>query len=61
MPNPKRRHSSTRRDKRRTHDKAKVPTVVSCPNCGAPIQYHRVCSECGHYRGKAVVKKETIS
>ena len=35
MAHPKHKVSSTRRDKRRTHYKAAVPTVVTCSNCGA--------------------------
>ena len=31
---PFRRVSSTRRDKRRTHDKLSAPAVVKCPECG---------------------------
>ncbi|MFH0892865.1 MAG: 50S ribosomal protein L32 [Bacteroidota bacterium] len=58
MPNPKRRHSVQRRDKRRTHYKAVAPTVVSCQNCGAPVLYHRVCKECGFYRGKQAIEKK---
>lgn len=58
MAHPKRRQSKSRRDKRRTHDKAKVPTVMACQNCGTTVQYHRVCPECGHYRGKLVIEKQ---
>ncbi len=54
MPNPKRRHSNTRRDKRRTHYKATAPTVVNCGNCGAPVLWHRVCGTCGFYRKRQV-------
>lgn len=54
MPHPKRKISKTRRDKRRTHDKASVPTLAICSNCGTPHLYHRVCNECGTYRGKSV-------
>ncbi len=61
MPHPKHKHSSTRRDKRRTHYKAKVPTVSTCQNCGATVQYHRVCPECGHYKGKLAIEKETAA
>jgi large subunit ribosomal protein L32 len=61
MPNPKRRHSKQRRDKRRTHDKAEVPTLGTCQNCGVAIQYHRVCPECGHYKGKPAIKKEVAA
>ncbi len=57
MPNPKRRHSTTRRDKRRTHDVLRVPAIDSCPNCGAPKMRHRICPECGHYRGKLAIEK----
>ncbi len=57
MPNPKRRHSAMRRDKRRTHDKAIAPQLSSCSNCGAPVLYHTVCSECGYYRGKLAIEK----
>ncbi len=61
MANPKHRHSKTRRDKRRTHYKAVAPTLVSCPKCGAAMEYHHVCSECGYYRGKLAIVKETES
>ncbi|HNX67655.1 MAG TPA: 50S ribosomal protein L32 [Bacteroidales bacterium] len=58
MPNPKHKHSSTRRDKRRTHDKAVAPTVTTCQNCGSAHLYHRVCPECGYYRGKLAIEKK---
>ena len=61
MPNPKHKHSKTRRDKRRTHYKATVPTVAVCSHCGAPVLYHRVCGECGFYKGKLVVEKKQAS
>jgi large subunit ribosomal protein L32 len=61
MPNPKRKHSKQRRDKRRTHDKAVAPTLSTCQNCGSAIQYHRVCPECGYYKGKPAVKKEVAA
>lgn len=60
MPNPKRRHSKQRRDKRRTHQKAIAPALTSCSNCGSPVLLHRVCPECGYYRGKKAMEvKET--
>lgn len=58
MAHPKRRISKTRRDKRRTHYKATVATFAECSNCGSPVLYHRVCSECGYYRGKQAIVKE---
>lgn len=59
MAHPKHKISKQRRDKRRTHYKAKAPTVITCQNCGNPVQYHRVCPECGHYKGKLAIEKET--
>ncbi|MCE1168158.1 MAG: 50S ribosomal protein L32 [Sphingobacteriia bacterium] len=56
MPNPKRRWSKTRTAKRRTHYKAEAPTVMTCTNCGSPVRYHRVCPECGFYRGRQVME-----
>jgi large subunit ribosomal protein L32 len=61
MPNPKHRHSRTRRDKRRTHYKAVAPTTASCSNCGATVKYHRVCPECGYYRGKLAIEKSVAA
>ncbi len=58
MPNPKQRHSKTRTRLRRTHYKAVAPHVVNCTNCGAAVLRHRVCPECGYYRGKIAVEKK---
>ena len=43
--------------KRRTHDKAVVPTLALCPNCGSWHLYHTVCGECGYYRGRIAIEK----
>lgn len=59
MAHPKRKISKQRRDKRRTHYKATAPTYVSCSNCGATVLYHRVCGECGYYKGNLAIEKET--
>ncbi|HOI86534.1 MAG TPA: 50S ribosomal protein L32 [Lentimicrobium sp.] len=57
MPNPKHRFSKTRTAKRRTHYKAVVPTISTCSNCGTSVLYHRVCPECGYYKGKLAIEK----
>ncbi len=51
---PFRRTSKTRKRKRRTHYKLSVPGMVKCPQCGAPKLSHRVCKECGYYKGSEV-------
>ena len=58
MPVPFRRTSKTRKRKRRTHQKAAQPTVVTCTNCGAPIKPHTICKTCGYYKGKEIINKE---
>ena len=58
MAHPKHKLSKQRRDKRRTHDVAAVPTLATCPNCGATVMYHRVCPECGFYRGRQIIEKK---
>ena len=59
MPHPKRRHSSTRRDKRRTHDKATKPQLATCPTTGTVHVYHRAYYVDGdlYYKGKLVISK----
>jgi large subunit ribosomal protein L32 len=56
MPNPKRRHSKARRDKRRTHDALSVPATSVCPACHEAKAPHRVCPHCGTYRGRQVIE-----
>ncbi len=40
---------------RRSHHKIKEPRLSKCTNCGAYHLRHRVCQECGHYKGKQIV------
>jgi large subunit ribosomal protein L32 len=61
MPHPKRKVSKSRRDKRRTHDKAVASTLSTCSNCGSPTLYHRVCGECGHYKGQLAIEKKATA
>ena len=55
MPLPKRRHSSSRRDKRRTHWKLPEVGLTRCAQCAKMIRPHHVCSYCGFYRGRQVL------
>ncbi len=57
MAHPKSKISKTRRDKRRTHYKATEPALSACSNCGAIKLMHRVCPECGFYRGQVAIEK----
>ena len=55
---PKRKMSKSRRDKRRANWKLSIPGMVECPQCHQMKLSHRVCAECGHYNGRAVVAAE---
>ena len=56
---PKRRVSKTRRDKRRSSVwKLEAPALSKCTQCGELKMSHRVCGNCGYYKGVAVIKKE---
>ncbi|GIM47548.1 50S ribosomal protein L32 [Collibacillus ludicampi] len=52
---PFRRTSKTRKRMRRTHFKLTVPGMVECPQCHEMKLAHRVCKNCGYYKGRAVI------
>ncbi|MCZ6704068.1 MAG: 50S ribosomal protein L32 [Ignavibacteria bacterium] len=54
MAHPKRKISKSRRDKRRTHYKATVPSLGACSNCGEMKLNHRVCPSCGYYNNRSM-------
>jgi len=60
VPQPKRKTSSGRRDRRRSQDFLVGANLVVCSNCGEMRLPHRVCPNCGHYKGREVIeiKKE---
>ena len=58
MPLPKRRHSRTRGRKRRPHYKLAGPAWSLCPQCRDPKLPHRVCPNCGTYKGREVLSVE---
>jgi len=60
MAHPKRRSSSTRRDKRRTHQKATVGNIAICPTTGQSHLYHRAHWYEGklYYKGQVIAEKE---
>ena len=56
---PKRKTSKARRDKRRSNVwKLEAPALVKCPQCGEYKRPHRLCSNCGYYNGRQIVKKD---
>lgn len=53
---PKKRKSRSKRDMRRSHWKVELPNISECPKCHEPVMPHRVCPECGTYRGRQIVQ-----
>jgi len=53
---PFRKVSKTRKRMRRAHNAMEVPGVTKCTNCGEIIKPHRVCANCGNYKGKTVLE-----
>ncbi len=57
---PKRNTSRARKGKRRSHLAMKAVHLVSCARCKSAAMPHRVCPNCGYYRGRSVVEKDEI-
>jgi large subunit ribosomal protein L32 len=55
MAQPKRRTSKSKKRKRRTHHSLTSPNLIQCSNCGVFIMPHRICPECGYYKGREIV------
>lgn len=58
MAHPKRRSSSARRDKRRSHDHAEIPQLAVCPTTGEVHLYHRayLVDNDLYYKGKMIIE-----
>ncbi|WP_044565509.1 MULTISPECIES: 50S ribosomal protein L32 [Anaerococcus] len=53
---PKRRTSKTRKNKRRASAYTlNRSNYVECPSCHEPKLQHRVCPNCGEYKGEAII------
>ncbi len=58
---PKRKTSKRRRDMRRAHDAIQFnAALVRCETCSTWKERHRVCMECGTYRGRKVFDIEEV-
>jgi large subunit ribosomal protein L32 len=54
---PKRKTSKSKSRKRRTHYKISPPALSMCPNCNELKAPHRVCPNCGYYKGRTFKKE----
>lgn len=55
MANPKRRHSKSRRNKRRANWDYSEGNSSACPQCSEPKLPHHVCPHCGFYKGTEII------
>ena len=60
MAHPKRKQSTTRRDKRRTHVKSTALNIATCPTTGQSHLFHRAHWHEGklYYKGNVIIEKE---
>ena len=53
---PKAKTTKSRRNMRRSHHALAAPARSNCPQCGEAKHPHRVCANCGTYRGREVIR-----
>ncbi|MFB3040418.1 MAG: 50S ribosomal protein L32 [Candidatus Poribacteria bacterium] len=56
MAHPKRRTSKSKKRMRRSHHALRGNFVAVCPHCSETILSHRVCLNCGYYKGRPIIK-----
>ena len=49
------RHTRAHTANRRSHHALKEARLSKCEKCGAMHLRHRMCSQCGSYRGKEII------
>ena len=45
---------------RRSHDALPTEAHADCSNCGELKRPHHICSHCGHYNGREVLRAEDL-
>ena len=58
MATPKGKTTKTKGRHRAAHWKAEAPAYAECPQCHQPKLPHRVCGNCGYYRGRQAIEVE---
>ena len=62
MATPKGKISKARKHSRQANWKLSAPAIVECPQCHEMKLAHRVCKQCGYYKGvQVVVKNEEVN
>ncbi|HSW58323.1 MAG TPA: 50S ribosomal protein L32 [Dehalococcoidales bacterium] len=55
-PLTKRKYAKSRQRERRGHQAVQASNSFPCPQCRSEKLAHHVCSSCGYYGGKEVIK-----
>lgn len=55
---PKKKTSKSKKNLRRSHHAVSAPGISTCPQCQEQKQPHRVCANCGTYKGVEVIVSE---
>jgi large subunit ribosomal protein L32 len=58
---PKRKVSHARQGERRSHLALTAPRLVECSHCHERKLPHRVCPNCGWYKGRLAVERKATS
>jgi len=56
MPVPKKKTSTSRRDKRRSHHALRSHGEQKCSQCNELKKPHHVCTSCGYYKDKEIIE-----
>lgn len=57
---PKRKISKSRGRKKRSHHALKAPALSICPRCHHRKLPHRICENCGYYKGRPAIKIKEV-
>lgn len=52
---PARKHTKSRRNKGRSHNALRPLNLIACAQCAVKILPHRICGNCGHYKGRQII------
>ena len=64
MAEPKKRTNNSKQGMRRMHDRFFGVTLSYCEKCHEPKESHKICYNCGSYKGNVVIdleKKKTVT